>query len=157
MYPSWEMFFNEKLTFKESYSMVINEIQEKVDWVNYMDAEAKKAMMKTSGDMFAITNKEPCDPFKFITPTVGPINNWTWVEFSEKIRKKFYNASSNVLFKIFNKTNSDLAYFDTSHNIKILHLNDSNEFENEIDVHEIYTIKYSHIYIFSLTFMLFCD
>ena len=25
------------------------------------------------------------------------------------------------------------------------------------DVHEIYTIKYSHIYIFSLTFMLFCD
>ena len=28
---------------------------------------------------------------------------------------------------------------------------------NEIDVHEIYTIKYSHIYIFGLTFMLFCD
>ena len=26
-----------------------------------------------------------------------------------------------------------------------------------IDVLEIYTIKYSHIYIFSLTFMLFCD
>ena len=25
------------------------------------------------------------------------------------------------------------------------------------NVHEIYTIKYSHIYIFSLTFMLFCD
>ena len=25
------------------------------------------------------------------------------------------------------------------------------------DVHEIYTTKYSHIYIFSLTFMLFCD
>ena len=25
------------------------------------------------------------------------------------------------------------------------------------DVHEINTIKYSHIYIFSLTFMLFCD
>ena len=25
------------------------------------------------------------------------------------------------------------------------------------DVHEIYTIKHSHIYIFSLTFMLFCD
>ena len=25
------------------------------------------------------------------------------------------------------------------------------------DVHEIYTIKYSYIYIFSLTFMLFCD
>ena len=47
--------------------------------------------------------------------------------------KKFCNASSNVLFNIFNKMNSDLAYFDVSHNIKILHLNDSNEFENEIN------------------------
>ena len=49
--------------------------------------------------------------------------------------KKFYNASSNVLFNIFNKVNSDLAYFDVSHNIEILHLNDSNEFENEINKH----------------------
>ena len=29
--------------------------------------------------------------------------------------------------------NFDLAYFDVSHNIEILHLNDSNEFENEIN------------------------
>ena len=29
--------------------------------------------------------------------------------------------------------NSDLAYFDVSHNIEILHLNDFNEFENEIN------------------------
>ena len=29
--------------------------------------------------------------------------------------------------------NSDLAYFDMPHNIEILHLNDSNEFENEIN------------------------
>ena len=29
--------------------------------------------------------------------------------------------------------NSDLAYFDVSHNIEILHLKDSNEFENEIN------------------------
>ena len=29
--------------------------------------------------------------------------------------------------------NSDLAYFDVSHNIEILHVNDSNEFENEIN------------------------
>ena len=29
--------------------------------------------------------------------------------------------------------NSDLAYFDVSHNIEILHLNDLNEFENEIN------------------------
>ena len=47
--------------------------------------------------------------------------------------KKFCNASSNVLFNIFNKMNSDSAYFDVSHNIEILHLNDSNEFENEIN------------------------
>ena len=47
--------------------------------------------------------------------------------------KKFCNASSGVLFNIFNKMNSDLAYFDVSHNIEILHLNDSNEFKNEIN------------------------
>ena len=28
---------------------------------------------------------------------------------------------------------------------------------SDTDVHEIYTIKYPHIYIFSFTFMLFCD
>ena len=43
------------------------------------------------------------------------------------------NASPNVLFNIFNKMNSNLAYFDVFHNIEILHLNDSNEFENEIN------------------------
>ena len=29
--------------------------------------------------------------------------------------------------------NFDLAYFDVSHNIEILHLNDSNEFENKVN------------------------
>ena len=47
--------------------------------------------------------------------------------------KKFCNASSNVLFNVFNKMNSDLAYFDVSYNIEILYLNDFNEFENEIN------------------------
>ena len=47
--------------------------------------------------------------------------------------KKFCNASSNVLFNVFNKMNSNLAYFYVSHNIEILRLNDSNEFENEIN------------------------
>ena len=47
--------------------------------------------------------------------------------------KEFCNVCLDVLFNIFNKMNSDLAYFDVSHNIKILHLNDSNEFENEIN------------------------
>ena len=100
--------------------------------MNYMDIEVMKTMMKTSGDMFAITNEEPSDPSKFIIPIVGPINNWTWVGFFENMGKKFCNASSNVLFNIFNKMNFDLAYFDVSYNIKILHINDSNEFENEV-------------------------
>ena len=46
---------------------------------------------------------------------------------------KFYNASFIVLFNIFNKMNFDLAHFDVSYNIEILHLNDSNEFKNEIN------------------------
>ena len=66
-------------------------------------------------------------------PTMRPINNWTQVGISENMGKKFCNASSNVLFNIFNKMNPDLAYFHVSHNIEILHLNDSNKFENEIN------------------------
>ena len=31
VYPSWEIFFDEKLTFKEKFTMVIKEMQEKVD------------------------------------------------------------------------------------------------------------------------------
>ena len=34
------MFFNEKLTFKEKPTVVIEEMQEEVDWVNCMDVEA---------------------------------------------------------------------------------------------------------------------
>ena len=45
--------------------------------MNYMDAEAMKTMIKMSGDVFAITKEEPSDPFTFIMPIVGPINNWT--------------------------------------------------------------------------------
>ena len=70
---------------------------------------------------------------EFIIPIVEPINNCTWVGFFENMGIKFCNASSNVLFNIFNKMNFDLAYFDVSYNIEILHLNDSNEFENEIN------------------------
>ena len=63
-------------------------------------------------------------------PTIGPINNWTWVGFLKNMGKESCNASFNVLF---NKMNSGLAYFDVSYNIETLHLNDSNEFENEIN------------------------
>ena len=46
-----------------------------------------KTMMKSNGDMFIITNEEPSDPSKFIMPIIGPINNWTWVVFSENMGK----------------------------------------------------------------------
>ena len=117
VYLGWEMFFDEKFTFKEKPTVMIKEIQEKVDWVNYIDAKAMKTKMKTSGEVFVIINEESSDPSKFIMSIVGPINNWTWVGFSENMGKEFCNASSNVLFNIFNKMNSDLAYVDVSHNI----------------------------------------
>ena len=90
-----------------------------------MDDEAIETMLKMEGDMFVITItiKEPNDPSTFIV--VGQLNNWTSVRFSKSGEKKFCNASPDVLFNIFNKMNSDLAYFDMSHNIEILHLNDS--------------------------------
>ena len=75
--------------------------------MNYMDVEAIKTMMKMSEDMFTITDEEPSDPSKLIMPIIGPINNWTWVGFSKNMGKKFCNASSNVLFNIFNKMNFD--------------------------------------------------
>ena len=59
--------------------------------MNFMDAKAMKTMMKTSGDVFAITNEEASDPFKFTMPIVGPINNWTWVGFFENMGEKFCN------------------------------------------------------------------
>ena len=90
-----------------------------------MNDEAIETMLKMEGDMFVITItiKEPNDPSTFIV--VGQLNNWTSVRFSKSGEKKFCNASPDVLFNIFNKMNSDLAYFDVSHNIEILHLNDS--------------------------------
>ena len=66
-------------------------------------------------------------------PAMGQLSNWTWVGFSKNMGNEFCNASSDVLFSIFSKMNSDLAYFDVSHNIEILHLNDSNEFKNDIN------------------------
>ena len=129
----WEILFNEKLTFKQKPTMVIEEVQEKVDWIDYMDAKAKKTMLKMEGDVLTITMEDPSDPSTFIVPTVGHLKNWTWVGFSNNVGKKVCNASPNTIFNIFNKINSDLVYFDVSHNIEILDLNDSNEFENEIN------------------------
>ena len=77
VYPGYRMFFNQKLTLKEKSTMVIKEIREEVNWVNYIDAEATKTMMKTSRDMFTVANEEPSNTSKFIMPIVGPINNWT--------------------------------------------------------------------------------
>ena len=99
----------------------------------YMDAEAMETMLKEERDVLAITIKESSNPSTFIVPAMGQLNNWTWVGFSKNMGKEFCNTSSDVLFNIFNKMNSNLTYFDVSHNIEILHLNDSNEFENEIN------------------------
>ena len=79
---------------------------------NYMDAKTMETMLKMEGNLFAITNKEPSDPSAFIVPFLRQLNNRTWVRFSENVGKKVCNASPNVLFNIFNKMNSDLAYFD---------------------------------------------
>ena len=56
--------------------MVIKEVQEKVDWVDCMDAEAMGTMLKMEGDMFVITNEEPSDLFAFIMHVMGQLNNW---------------------------------------------------------------------------------
>ena len=56
---------------------IFKAIEEQNDWVDYMDVEAMKTMMKTRGDVFAIIDEEPSHPSKFITPIVGPINSWT--------------------------------------------------------------------------------
>ena len=101
--------------------------------MDYMDAEAMETMLKKEGSVLTITIEEPSDPSTVIMPIVRQLNNWTWVGFSKNMGNEFCNASSNVLFNIFNKMNFDLAYFDVSHNIGILHLNDSNELENEIN------------------------
>ena len=97
------------------------EVQKEVNWVDYMDVEAMETMLKMERDVFAITIEEPSDPSTFIMLAVRQLNNWTWVGFSKSGEKKFCNASPDVLFNIFNKMIFDLAYFDVSHNIEILH------------------------------------
>ena len=47
--------------------------------------------------------------------------------------------------------------FYSAQSLLVLHAFSDADWVGDPDVHEIYTIKYSHIYVFSLTFMLFCD
>ena len=54
MYPSWKIFFEEKLTFKEKPMVVIEEIHEEVDWMDSMNTEAMEAILKVEGDILAI-------------------------------------------------------------------------------------------------------
>ena len=98
-----------------------------------MDAKAMGAMLKVEGNVLAIAIKKPSDPSTFIMLTDGKLSNWTWVGLSKNMEDEFCDAISDVLFNIFINMNFDLAYFDVSHNIEILHLNDSNDFENEIN------------------------
>ena len=57
--------------------MVIKEIREEVDYMDYMDAKAMEAMLKVEGYVLAIIDEEPSDPFIFIMPTNGHLSNWT--------------------------------------------------------------------------------
>ena len=57
--------------------MVIKEIREEVDYMDYMDAKAREAMLKVEGYVLAIIDEEPSDPFIFIMPTNGHLSNWT--------------------------------------------------------------------------------
>lgn len=41
--------------------MVIKEVPKEVDWVDYMEAEAMKTLLKMEGDVFAITIEAPND------------------------------------------------------------------------------------------------
>ena len=107
--------------------------QEEVFQNGEVSQEAMETMLNMEGDMLAITLEEPSDPSTFIMFAVGQHNNWTWVECSKNMGKKFCSASSNVFFSTFSKMNYDLAYFNVFYNIEILHLNDFNEFENEIN------------------------
>ena len=81
-----------------------------------MGIEAMEIMLKIEGDMFTIAIEELNDPFTFIVPIVGQLNNWTWFGLSKSGEKKFCNASPDALF---NKMNFDLASFDVSYNIEI--------------------------------------
>ena len=57
--------------------MMIKEVQEKVNWVDYMDVETMRAMLKEEGDVLTITIEELRDPSAFIMPSMGQLNNWT--------------------------------------------------------------------------------
>jgi len=103
--PGWEIFFNKKLTFKKKPAIMIKEVQEEVNWVDYMDVEAMRAMLKEEVDVLAITIKEPSDPSAFIVPSMGQLNYWTWVRFFKNMGNEFCNVSLDVPFNIFNKMN----------------------------------------------------
>ena len=70
----WEIFFNEKLTFKEKPMMVIKEIQKEVVWVDYMDTEIMETMLKMEGDVSPSLIDENHKAFKDpLHVPVGPI------------------------------------------------------------------------------------
>ena len=60
-------------------------------------------------------------------------------------------SSTSKAYRVYNKRT--MKVMETV-NVVIDESSDSSSEKG--DVHKIYTIKYSHIYIFSFTFMLFC-
>ena len=45
MCPGWKIFFEEKLTFKENSRVVIEEVQEEIDWMDYMYAKTMATLL----------------------------------------------------------------------------------------------------------------
>ena len=89
IYPGWEIFFNEKFTFKEKPIIVIKEVQEEVDWMDYMDAKAMETILKMEGDMFTITNEELSDSSAFIAPSLGNLIIGLGLGFVKMGERKF--------------------------------------------------------------------
>ena len=75
LYPRWEIFFEEKLTFKKKPIVVIMEVRREVAWMDYLDAEAIETILNMEGDVFVVTNEKPSYPSTFIMPNVGCLNN----------------------------------------------------------------------------------
>ena len=68
--------------------MVIKEIQEEVDWVDYMDAEAMGAMLKEEGDVLAVIIEEPSDPSTFIMLANRQLSYWSGITATGSLTRR---------------------------------------------------------------------
>ena len=68
---------------------MIKEVQEEVDWMDYMDAEAMETILKMEGDVFTITNEELSDSSAFIAPSLGNLIIGLGLGFVKMGERKF--------------------------------------------------------------------